>query len=159
MYLAVQVRQNTAALKTASRQEIVDGMRGHNRLAMEPGAAKAFDLGLRDYPAMAPEDASLFQVQLHDHVLFFQGAFALYEGGTLEEETYQAYLNYIAAQIATPGGGKRWAETSPFYTARMVAALNERLRQGDHGDVLSDSPFVRLAGCGRTPSAGTERSF
>lgn len=39
LYLAVQVRQNTVALRTASRQQIVAGFREYNRLLLQPGNA------------------------------------------------------------------------------------------------------------------------
>ena len=136
IYLAVQVRQNTAALRTASRQEIVAGFREYNRLSFHPGAIRAFELGLRRDPNLSEEERGLFAAQINDHVVFFQGAYALYEAGTLEDDTYQAYLTYLAAQLATPGGAEWWGEVSPLYTPRMVSAVNERLRQGGLPDLL-----------------------
>jgi hypothetical protein len=39
VYLAIQVRQNTIALRTASRQEIVRAFRDHNRLTIDHKAS------------------------------------------------------------------------------------------------------------------------
>ena len=136
IYLAVQVRQNTVALRTASRQEVVAGFRDYNRLFFHPGAIRAFELGLRRDPKMSEEERGLFDAQLNDHVVFFQGAHALHEAGTLEDDTYQAYLTYLAAQLASPGGTEWWTDVNPLYPPRMVSAVNERLRQGGLPDLL-----------------------
>jgi hypothetical protein len=97
IYLAVQVRQNTSALRTASRQEIVSGFREHNRLMFLPGVDDALLAGLRRYPDLPKAEKANFGNLINDHALFFQGVFALRESGTLEEETYEAYLQIFSA--------------------------------------------------------------
>lgn len=136
LYLALQIRQNTKALRTASRQEIVSGYRDANRLWFEKGAALAYANGIRSYPELPFEERSLFVTMLNDQALFFQGAFALYESGQLEEETYQAYLAWFASNIATPGGLVWWEEIGrPIYTRRMVAAVDARISAGGLVDI------------------------
>jgi len=141
LYLAVQVRHNTAALRTASRQEIVSGYRDHNRLMFQPGAVHAALVGPRLYPELPEEEKGLFGYLINDHALFFQGAFALHEAGTLEDETYLAYLQLFAAWIITPGGSAWWAEISRLYPPRMVAAVNARVAQGGLPDLLQFDAF------------------
>ena len=77
-----------------------------------------------------------------NQALFFQSAFALHEAGTLEEETYQAYLAYFAAILSTPGGRKWWVMVNPLYTRRMVAAVDARLEPGDLPDLLASGLFA-----------------
>lgn len=147
IYLAVQVRQNTSALRTASRQEIVSGFREHNRLMFFPGVDDALMAGLRRYPDLPKAEKSNFGNLINDHALFFQGVFALRESGTLEEETYEAYLQIFSAWVITPGGAAWWAEISPLYTQRMVSAVDQRIARGDLPDLLTlnaygESPAV-----------------
>lgn len=141
-YLATQLRLNTQALGTASRQEIVAGYREANRLWLTPGVGRAFALGLRRYPEMPFDDRNTFMTLLNDQALFFQGAFALHESGQLEDETYLAYLRWFSAQIATPGG-RVWWETigRPIFTARMVRAVDLRLGEGELPDLLGMVAF------------------
>jgi hypothetical protein len=141
LYLAVQVRQNTAALRAGSRQEIVSGFRDFNRLLFQPGVNHAALVGMRLYPQLPAEEKGLFGNLTNDFALFFQGAFSLHEAGTLEEETYLAYLQIFAAWITTPGGSAWWAEMSPLYTPRMVAAVNARVAQGGLPDLLQFDTF------------------
>ena len=135
--LATQLRQNTQALRTASRQEIVNGYREADRLMLTPGVAQAYSIGLRRFPAMTFSDRHLFLTVFNDQALFFQGVFALYETGQLEDETYNAYLRWFAAQVVTPGGGVWWEGVArPIYTARMVSAVDARVAEGHLPDLL-----------------------
>lgn len=142
IYLAVQVRRNTRALQTASRQELVSGFREHNRLFFEAGATDAFSAGLRRYPDIPREQADLFSGMLTDHATFLQGAFALHEAGTLEDETYEAYLQYFSATVLTPGGAAWWSEIGPLFTPRMVRAVNARIERGELPDLLALDTFA-----------------
>ena len=143
IYLAIQIRHNTAALQTASRQEIALGFRAYNRLFLEPSAGRSYAEGLRAYPDIPFDERHLFFTVINDHALFFQGAYALNESGQLEGETYQAYLTWFTCHLATPGGTAWWAEAHQFYPQRMVAALDERLSRGDLADIR-DLPAFRL---------------
>lgn len=129
VYLAVQVRQNTAALRTGSRQAIVAGMRDHLRLGLAPGAETFLDAA-QAFPDVSPEAHRYFSTRMNDLLLFFQGAHALHEAGTLEDETFEAYLDFVAASFSTPGGARFWQQVREIYTPRMRAALDERIERG-----------------------------
>jgi len=136
IYLAIQVRGNTAALQTASRQEIAAGLSDWGKLQLEPRTAHAYARGIHAYPDPPFEERSLFWYALSNHALFFQGAFALHESGQLEEETFQAYLDWFACHVATPGGGAWWDELGrPFFTKRMVEVVDARLARGGLPDI------------------------
>lgn len=138
-YLAVQVRQNTAALRTASRQAIVAGMRDHVRLALEPGG-DSFFRSMEAYPEVSPDDSRYYTTRMNDLLLFFQGAHALHEAGTLEDETYEAYLGFVAAMVCTPGGTRFWQQVRGIFTPRMAAALDARIERGNLVDVTGFRP-------------------
>jgi len=139
-YLAVQVRQNTSALRTASRQAIVAGMRDHVRLALAPGA-EAYPQAMLDFPDVSPEAWRHFTTRINDLLLFFQGAHALYEAGTLENETYEAYLDFVAASMITPGAARYWQQIRDIYTDRMVTVLEARIKQGGLRDLTGIAPM------------------
>ena len=52
VYLSIQIRQNTAAPKASSWQEVVSGTREAARLRGSPAAARSFAAGLVAYPDM-----------------------------------------------------------------------------------------------------------
>ena len=136
VYLAVQIRQNTKLLRSASRQDIVSGYRAHSRLFLEPGRSRAYAEGLSAYPDMPFDEKSMFGYLVADHAVFFQAVFALHESGTLEDEVYQAYLDWFACHLATPGGSVWWAQIRSILTPRrMVEAVDARLARGGLPDI------------------------
>jgi hypothetical protein len=139
IYLAVQVRQNTAALRTASRQAIVAGMREHVRLALEPGADTFFH-AVEAFPDVSVDAYRHYTTRMNDLLLFFQGAHALHESGTLEDETYEAYLDFVAASCTTPGGARYWQQVQEIFTPRMVLALDARIERGGLRDLTQFAP-------------------
>jgi len=144
VYLAIQVRQNTAALRTASRQAIVAGMRDHVRLAFEPGA-DSFIHAIEAFPDVEPDAYRHFTTRMNDLLLFFQGAHALHEAGTLEDETYKAYLDFVAASCATPGGARFWNGVRDIYTPRMAGALDARIQEGHLRDLTQVGARIRAS--------------
>ena len=103
---------------------------------LDPAVSRAYLQGLRVYPDIPFDERSTFGNLIVDHAVFFQGAFALYEEGQLDRQTYEDYLTWFACQVATPGGSACWKETSPFLVKGAAAAVNERLGRGDLPDVL-----------------------
>jgi hypothetical protein len=136
IYLATQIRQNTTSVRAASRLEIASGWRAHNRLMLDPAVNRAYEDGLRAYPDLPYDQRSIFGNLISDHAVFFQGAFALYEEGQLDRQTYEDYLTWFACQVATPGGNGFWKDMSPFLVKGAAAAVNERLGRGDLPDIL-----------------------
>jgi hypothetical protein len=113
-YLAVQIRQNTTSVRATSRLEIASGWRAHNRQMLDPAVNHAYGVGLRAYPDMPYEERSIFVILIGDHAVFFQGAFALYEEGQLDRQTYEDYLTWFArwkrrleGDVAVPRQGCR----------------------------------------------------
>lgn len=136
VYLALQIRQNTTSVRASSRLEIASGWRAHNRQMLDPAVNRAYLRGLRAYPDIPFAERSIFGNLISDHAVFFQGAFALYEEGQLDRQTYEDYLTWFACQVATPGGNALWVETSPFLVTGAAAAVDERLRRRDLPDIL-----------------------
>ena len=145
IYLAIQIRQNTRAVRTASRQEIVAGARDWNRLLVDPEVAEAFTRGHDGYPRMEAADATRYRAVMHDLALFMQGAFALWESGALEDETYHAYFDFFAIQISTPGGAEWWATARTIYLDRMLINIDERLARGGVRDPIEKELPAPLA--------------
>ena len=156
IYLAIQVRSNTAALRTTSRQAIVAGIRAHIQFFADPHTWRAYVEGLSEFPDMPFEERGLFTNALFDHSLFFQSVFALHESGQLEDETYQSYLTWFSCQLATPGGSAWWEEGRMLFPARMMDAVEERLSQGNLPDIRELHSFRLGDSRAAPPRSGLE---
>jgi hypothetical protein len=140
-YLAIQIRQNTTSVRATSRLEIASGWRAHNRLTLDANARRTYAEGLNRYPEMPFDERGLFSMLLADHAVFFQGTFALYEEGQLDEQTYQDYLTWFACQVATPGGRAWWEEGSRFLVKGAAAAVDAKLAGGGLPDITQLAQF------------------
>ena len=138
IYLALQIRQNTAALRMASRQDVVEGMRRHLEFRYKVAPGTGYIEGLRRWPDLPAEEGEKVSAVLADHALFIQSAFAAHDSGALDDETWGAYLEHFAATIQTPGGREWWERVArPIYVSNMVAAVDARVAQGDIVDLLA----------------------
>ena len=144
LYLAVQVRQNTASVRAASRTQIVESFRQFNsKLVDTHGLPEVLLQGVRRYPELEQPDRMKFGAYMNDQGLHFQTVFALHESGALEDETYRVYLDFFAAVLATPGGAAFWSEFRAIYPARMSAEVDARLKAGGLPDLLG-LPFYQV---------------
>ena len=136
IYLAIQVRQNTSALKAASWQEVVSGAREAAKLRGDPAIAPAWAKGLSYYPNMPVQDVSIFSLAITDEALFFQGVFALYQSRQLDESVYNAYRGWFASVLATPGGSVWWVTVGrPIFVPEMVSEVDKYLEKGGIPDI------------------------
>jgi len=138
IYLATQIRQNTRALQTASRQAISEGYRESNRLRLDPAVGLAWAKGLTSFPDLPFDERHLFGLVMNDEALFFQSTFAIFESGQLEEATYQGYLAWFSSVVSTPGGAYWWESLArPIYNPAMIEAVDQRIAAGSLHDVLA----------------------
>jgi len=152
-YLAMQVRQHTAALRTASRQDLSSAYRTHNEHFLDPRVSEVYAIGLRDYPDLTPPQKRSFTHAINDHALFLQNAHALYESGALGIENYSPYLTWFALAVATPGGSAWWHETKGFYNAALVESVDARLADGGVANALELGFYALAESAGPTPPA------
>ena len=136
IFLTNQIRRQTAALVTASREAIYEGYRAQNSHLIDPKVSEAYAVGLRHFPDMPASQKRVFTHAINDHALFFQAAFALHEAGTLPEKDYAPYLNWFSSQLATPGGSSWWRETRAFYNQALIEAIDSKFAEGNLPDVL-----------------------
>ena len=142
VYLAFQIRHNTAAVETASRQDVTAGFREWNRLTLDPKNAAALAAGMRRYPNLDLVQMKTFSAIVNDQSHHLESAFALYEAGALKNEIFDAYLNFFCAVVSTPGGAVWWAEIGSLHIAELVSCVDARLSQGDLPNLLDFAVFA-----------------
>lgn len=136
-YLARQVQANTRQAQTASRVEITRDFRNLNSELFDSEVNFAWVTGLRDYPDMPFKERAHFANHFSNQALLFQGIFAQFENGQLEDETYNAYLAFFTGLVATPGGSRWWEDVGrPIYVGKMVAAVDKSIMEGRYPNVL-----------------------
>jgi hypothetical protein len=142
IYLALQIRHNTNAVETASRQDVTSGFREWNRIGLEPRNMAAFVAGMRRYPDLASDQKWIFSSMVNDQAHHLESAFALFDAGVLKEDTYSAYLDFFCAIMVTPGGAVWWLEVGPLHVAPLVSSVDARLSRGGLPNVLELAVFA-----------------
>ena len=127
IYLARQVRQNTAQQK---REETISVQRGQNEVIahlMNPEVARAYVRAADgDIPASV-EDRMLAVTWVLQYLNHFQIVYDLFHDGTLDRERYEIWEGFAVSMIA-PKGIRTWweAEAGKLAFTRQVRDLIDR---------------------------------
>jgi len=143
IYLAIQVRQNTRAVRASSWQDVVSGARSVLRLRFDHAHNGAWLKGLLDYPDLEPEELESFAAIATDEALQFQQVLSLYRAGQLDESTYEPYLRWFCSIVATPGGERWWQVSSQILVPAMVEEVDRRVSQGNLHDLVAFADAAR----------------
>jgi len=117
VYLAIQIRQNTRAMKAQSAREAVAAMRDFNKSMVEDTEiARIFRLGAENLADLTEEERGRF-----GHILFnfFKTAEELhyqYLHGSLDPEIWESWKGIIALYATSPGFDEYWKMREAFFT-------------------------------------------
>ncbi len=118
IYLAVQVRQNTAQQK---REETVSIQRGQNQVVSQlrdPAVVRAWVRAADGEIAVSVEDRSTAIIWVIQYLNQFQIVYDLHHDGTLDEDRYQLWES-IAISIVASKGIREWWDTESGKLAFM----------------------------------------
>ena len=87
IYLAIQIRGNTRATQAENRAGVAREYMEVMAPESDPEIARVFGDGLRNYPDIAHNDLVRFSAYMNRQSLFFQGVYARYEKGQLENDS------------------------------------------------------------------------
>ena len=103
-YLALQIRQNTRALKTTSHQETTREATGFtSQLAGDAELAEIFSIGTKDWSTLEDKDRLRLSMLLFGLFFNFQNIFTLHKSGAIDEEYWQSQLEVMRWYMSLPG--------------------------------------------------------
>jgi hypothetical protein len=104
VYLAVQIRQNTAATRAASHHEITDSFNVINvALGSDPILAALFRRGGEDRAALREDERSQYDWLCIAYFRVFETLFYQSRVGTGERELFQSEERSLRAALSRPG--------------------------------------------------------
>ena len=133
VYLATQIRQNTAQQK---REELVSIQHGQNAVVaqlLDPRVIGAYVRTAEDrHPTI--EDRSTTFAWVVQYLNHFQVVDELYRNGALDEEQYQLWVGFAVAIVAPKGVQRWWDEENGRlgFHSQVRALIDSRLRDPDH---------------------------
>ena len=130
VYLAIQIRANTTALRSESRGRLhAGGMTHASVIGGSPQAADVFTRGLGDYHGLAPAEATQFQFLFSMLVSTADEAHHSYELGLSDRDWHQTNTTAVFRLLKTPGGREFWRLNGATFSPGFQKSVNEHLSQ------------------------------
>ena len=108
VYLAIQIRHNTRAVRNSAHQEVIRGMQGFISLvAGDSDTANFYERGLSDSRDLSRAERIRFSLLLTQFFYSFGQMYDLHREGTLDSESWDAQKEILRWVIKQPGV-KRW---------------------------------------------------
>ncbi len=134
IYLAVQVRQNTAQQK---REETVSIQHGQNQVVsqlQDPTMVRAYVRAADGETPATVADRSRAIIWVIQYLNHFQIVYDLHHDGTLDDERYELWESFAISMVASTGIREWWdAESGKLAFMPKVRALIDR-KLGDTAD-------------------------
>ncbi len=133
IYLAIQIRQNTAQARSQSDSAVLMGlMEGFNPVYQ---STDVFFKGMEDDSEMTEREKALFTMFQVRLLACFQNAFFKQQNGTLSPEYFEFICGFLTRFVAAPGTHRYWAENREIYAVSFrdfVDGLLTSLRPGEN---------------------------
>ncbi|MGK0257051.1 MAG: hypothetical protein ACI96M_000479 [Candidatus Azotimanducaceae bacterium] len=114
VYLAIQIRQNSAQLRIASFQTSTERYADLiGNVFDEPENFRWFRDGLASYESLIPENQARFHIHLHRTLLSYRNNLVLREAGAISDEILIEQKLDIARILKCPGA-QEWAQSLVF---------------------------------------------
>jgi len=140
VYLALQIRANSNAIRAESRRATsASGSAIRAAIAQDGELARIFNVGLADYSSLGQEEKTRFNFVMAD---FLTQALGVYEEVSLgiQSELDFAYQRAIIAPfLRTPGGREFWRRYANRYPPPFMHWVNREIFN-DQGDVRHNTP-------------------
>lgn len=114
VYLAVQIRKNTIAVRAGSHQAVSDCFIELNSwIAKDASLARIYRVGAESPSDLSEDERAQFNFMLLSVFHAYQTTFYHHQVGTLDDALYQPIMRDIEVVLASPGVREWWTET-PF---------------------------------------------
>lgn len=131
VYVALQVRQNTRALRTENYARALDRVAAiQARLSGDPQLTSVFNRGARDPAALTTEERIQFSWTFYEMFGAFEFMFHQSRMGALPTEVWQRWSGTMSWWLSLPGVAAWWRARPAPFSASFSAFVEERLRAG-----------------------------
>jgi hypothetical protein len=127
-YLAVQIRQNTRAVRRSSHQSAVDAFVNVNlTLLQDSEITRIVNTGLQRPEELDANELTRFERWAGANQAHYQNLFYQYQDGIIEDELWKSYETTLREFVGTPGFTKYWERCRHRFSSSYQEFV-ERLR-------------------------------
>jgi hypothetical protein len=130
IYLALQIRQNTRALRTSFYAQASDPVWNLGALLTETkGMARVFRVGAQDPARLDEDEKTQFNVLLNMFFLTYENLYRLVERGLIDEDSFEHNIENVLPFLGSAGVRPFWGIRTGHWSERFQAYLRRRLDQ------------------------------
>ncbi len=133
IYLAVQVRQNTAQMSESAKdarltafEHAVEAFARHREYLTREGNGDLYAKGLGSYATLSDGEKFTFRAIIEEYFYAFHALFGRVREGNYDESLWQAQVESPASLLRMKGGREWWVESRYRFDTEFAAVL-ERL--------------------------------
>ena len=141
-YLAVQIRQNSQAVKNSAAQTLLSEANESLRVASSaPTTARAVILGQTLFEELTEEGRAQFITWMFAWMRTIELAYFQYAQGYIDEEIWEGQRAHLRQIIHAPAVKKWWSHRRCFFSQRFQNYMDELAAQGS--DVPTPTELVQ----------------
>ena len=131
VYLAVQIRQNTTAIRSSTYQALTDSSMNFSALVTgDPSLTLLFDLGMSDFSALDHDAQVRFGVVMQSYVRMLENCFHQHRDGMLDEERWARPSHTLKNATTRPGFVQWWQSPRTPFSPAFEAYVREQIESG-----------------------------
>ena len=120
IYLSVQIRQNTRAIRASSYKGVADGISEFQiSLAENKDLALIYQKGIDDVKQLTPVELTRFEMIIGQLFVKYDVAVYFYHHNLIDSSAIGPYNKYILFILKKPGVAVWWEEAKYFYSENM----------------------------------------
>ena len=134
LFVGIQIRQNTRALKASSHHAVTDSFNAINTLLMsDQNAARVFRLGMAGLENLDEDERLSFSYMALGYMRIFETLHYQYGTGALEPKLFEAELGTLKWAFTNPGLRAWWALNPISLSAEFRAFIDGLIREAQTG--------------------------
>jgi len=131
VYLAIQIRQNTAAVRASATREIHDSLlTAHTPIVSSTEVARVIRLGSFEPDKLSPDEHLQFDTAIYNMFASFEIYHSQYQSGLIDNNIFGRVKLSIQNQSSTPGVQLWWSKYKLDFSNAFVELVEEQISKG-----------------------------
>ena len=127
LYLAIQIRQNTEAVRASSYEDVAKGTREFMALLVEnKRTAQIYLRGAAQADQLTPEEQLQFEMLIGHFFANFDVAVDLFNRDMIDDKMMAPLTRFAQSLLAMPGVADWWNQSQHFYSDDLRAHIESR---------------------------------
>lgn len=129
-YLALQIRQNTAVVRTSSFQELMKGISNFTAsISQNAEVADIYLRGLASYDDLSEIEKIRFHTLMTEPFTNAQLSYQLHKRGLIDVQLYAGYLSSFSGLLHSPGVRQWWLSSKTWFHQDFRKFIDEKLSE------------------------------